>query len=157
MKPMKRRSRKTLDNGRAGLARPNSAPARPAHGGAAEAKRTKSAKAAVNNTPRVEKQKASIHMRATAYCFRHFPTLWTIGKIRWEKHGRKQQWRIAVVLRYPTGYEKELGELLFDGKDFAVVTPRSLMNQRAQKIADDPTLHQEWNDYRGSSLPAREA
>ncbi len=96
----------------------------------------------------------SICAKAATYCLMHFPTLWTVGTAR-KTATDKHSWIITVVLRYPTGHEGELGELLFDGKNFTPLTARPLMDERARKIAADPALKRAWNEYRGPSVPPR--
>ena len=65
-------------------------------------------------------------------------------------------WIITVTLRYTTRHEGYIGELLYDGKDFIFLTEQSLMNERAQKIADDPERIRKWNECRASALQAGE-
>ncbi len=41
-------------------------------------------------------------------------------------------WIITVTLRYPTGHEGYVGDLLYDGKDFTFLTEKSIMDERLQ-------------------------
>ena len=51
------------------------------------------------------------------------PMLWTVADIREEKgDDGSRRWIIAVHLRYPTGHEGYLGDLLFDGERITELT-----------------------------------
>jgi hypothetical protein len=105
-------------------------------------------------TARAEEQ---ILQQGAIYCLLNFPTLWTVGGIKKEhKNGRSQSWIVAVHLRYPTGHEGYLGDLLYDGKTFKEVTDREVMRQRAKAIAADPERHRKWKAYRASTLQTGE-
>ena len=82
------------------------------------------------------------------------PMLWTVAGIREEKaDDGSRRWVIAVHLRYPTGHEGYLGDLLFDGERVTELTDLELMRQRGRVIAADPALQREWDEYRASTLP----
>jgi hypothetical protein len=68
-----------------------------------------------------------------------------------------RRWVIAVTLRYPTGHEGYVGDLLYNGKDFVFLTPPEEVTRRVQQIAADPEREREWNKYRNSTLSAGEA
>ena len=86
------------------------------------------------------------------------PMLWTVARIREEKAaGGSRRWIIAVHLRYPTGFEGYLGDLLYDGERFTELTDPEAMRERARKIAADPEGVRQWNEYRASTLPPGEA
>lgn len=96
--------------------------------------------------------------KAATYCVLTFPTLWTVGGIKELKtKNGSRQWIIAVYLRYPTGHEGYLGDLLFDGEQFRQLTDRDVMRERARQIEADPALKREWNEYRASTISARKA
>ena len=63
-------------------------------------------------------------------------------------------WIIAVTLRYPTGHEGYIGDLLYDGEEFSFLTPPEVRKERARQIAADPERMRKWNEYRDSTLPA---
>ncbi len=93
------------------------------------------------------------------YCVRHFPMLWTTGGLP-EKHieaDGTRHWIVHVYLRYPTGHEGYVGDLLYDGKQFTELTDRDTMRERSKQIAADPKGIQEWNEYRASTLRAGKA
>jgi hypothetical protein len=86
------------------------------------------------------------------------PMLWTVAGIREEKgDDGARRWIIAVHLRYPTGFEGYLGDLLYDGARFTELTDLERMQERARQIAADPEGIRQWNEYRASTLPPGEA
>jgi hypothetical protein len=109
--------------------------------------------------PEPTPQEVHIIREAMCYCLHHFPMLWTTGGLP-EEHVADDgvvKWLIHVYLRYPTGHEGYLGDLLYDGKSFAELTDREVMRQRARQIEADPALQREWDEYRASTLPTRKA
>jgi hypothetical protein len=117
-------------------------------------------------TPNTTKRKAlreptpqEVHVirEAMSYCLHHFPMLWTTGGLP-EEHvadGGVIKWRIHVYLRYPTGHEGYLGDLLYDGKIFVELTEREVMRQRACRIEADPALQREWDEYKSAASIVR--
>lgn len=86
------------------------------------------------------------------------PMLWTVAGIREEgPSGGSPRWIIAVHLRYPTGFEGYLGDLLYDGTKFTELTDLELMRERARHIAADPQGIRQWNEHRPSTLRPGEA
>jgi hypothetical protein len=66
-------------------------------------------------------------------------------------------WIITVTLRYPTGHEGYVGDLLCDGETFTFLTEPAVIEERVQKIADDPEGLRQWDEYRASTLhPGKE-
>jgi hypothetical protein len=63
---------------------------------------------------------------------------------------------ITVMLRYPTGHEGYVGDLLHDGEEFTFLTERSVMEERVRRIAEDPVRLRKWNEYQSSTLQAGE-
>jgi hypothetical protein len=53
-------------------------------------------------------------------------------------------WIITVALRYATGNEGYIGELLYDGEQFTFLTEASVIDERARKMAADPEGLREW-------------
>jgi hypothetical protein len=99
-------------------------------------------------------EEEQILRQAAIYCLLTFPTLWTVGGIKEEREpDGSRQWIIAVHLRYPTGHEGYLGDLLYDGKVVTELTDREVMRQRSKEIAADPERLRKWNEYRASTLP----
>jgi len=85
------------------------------------------------------------------------PMLWTVAGIKEERGGDGSlRWIIAVHLRYPTGFEGYLGDLLYDGAKITELTDPELMRERATKIAADPEGIRQWNEHRASTLRPRE-
>src|SRR5262249_48857174 len=60
-------------------------------------------------------------------------------------------WIITVSLRYAAGHEGYIGDLLYDGEHFTFLTEQSVLDERAQKIAEDPEGLRQWNEYRAST------
>jgi hypothetical protein len=85
------------------------------------------------------------------------PMLWTVAAIREEKAADgSRQWVVAVHLRYPTGHEGYLGDLVYDGVRITERTDIGLMRERAKQIAEDPKRESKWHDYEASALPPEE-
>jgi hypothetical protein len=63
-----------------------------------------------------------------------------------------RMWIITVTLRYGLGDEGYIGDLLYDGDDFTFLTEQTVMDERAQKIANDPERIRRWNEYRAATL-----
>ena len=60
------------------------------------------------------------------------PMLWTVAGIREEKaDDNSRRWIVAVNLRYPTGFEGYLGDLLVDGDRITELTDLKIMQERA--------------------------
>jgi hypothetical protein len=84
--------------------------------------------------------------------------LWTVAGIRAEKHADgERRWVIAVNLRYPTGFEGYLGDLVYDGTHFTELTNLELMRQRARQIAADPEGMRQWDEFRSSARRSRKS
>lgn len=99
-------------------------------------------------------QKAQVYLLFEA---KH-PMLWTVAGIRAEKNDDgSRRWIIAVNLRYPTGFEGYLGDLVYDGVKFTELTELELMRDRARQIAADPEGIRQWNELRASALPSRKS
>ena len=64
-------------------------------------------------------------------------------------------WIITVTLRYTTGFEGYVGDLLHDGEKFTFLTEQSVINERVRQIAADPESVRQWNEYRASTLRPR--
>jgi hypothetical protein len=68
-----------------------------------------------------------------------------------------QVWIITVTLRYTTGHEGYVGDLLYDGNAFTFLTEQSVIDDRVRQIAADPEGNRQWNEYRASTLrPGKE-
>ncbi len=86
------------------------------------------------------------------------PMLWTVAGVREERCGDgSRRWIVAVHLRFPTGFEGYLGDLLYDGERITELTDIELMRERAEQIAADPEGIRRWNEYRASTLRAGQA
>ncbi len=79
--------------------------------------------------------------------------LWTVAGIKEEKGlDGSRRWIVAVHLRFPTGHEGYLGDLLYDGAKITQLTDLELMQQRAQEIADDPERERRWRECQAPGL-----
>ena len=65
-------------------------------------------------------------------------------------------WIITVTMRYTTGFEGYVGDLLYDGEKFTFLTEQAVIDERVRQIAADPEGIRQWNEYRASTLrPSR--
>ncbi|MFL5340511.1 MAG: hypothetical protein ACJ8F7_10205 [Gemmataceae bacterium] len=94
-----------------------------------------------------------VALKAAAFCVRHFPTLWTAGL----PHRAGGQWIVPIFVRYPTGDERRLGEMTFDGTTFTPVTPREEMARLARELEEDPDFLRRWNEQFSTAVPSRTA
>jgi hypothetical protein len=106
---------------------------------------------------KISEEVGQILQKAMVFCLRTYPMLWTTGGLP-EEHAAddgSRHWIIHIYLRYPTGHEGYLGDLLYDGKKFTELTERADMKKRAKQIAADPKGIREWNEYRASTVRAK--
>ncbi len=94
---------------------------------------------------------------ATIHLIRKHGGLLVATGLREARIKRSRVWIITVTLRYPTGHEGYVGDLLYDGKDFTFLTPPEVVTQRVRQIDADPALEREWDEYRASTIAATEA
>jgi hypothetical protein len=109
--------------------------------------------------PEINQEEEEILKRAQIYLLfeARRPMLWTVAGIREERgDDGLRRWIIAVNLRYPTGFEGYLGDLLYDGTRFSERTDLELMRERAIQIAADPERDRKWNELRASAVPSGE-
>jgi hypothetical protein len=102
-------------------------------------------------------EEENILRESTKYLIRKVGGLLVATGLREEQHQGSRRWIITVTLRDPTGHEGYVGDLLYDGKAFSVLTPNEVMNHRARQIEADPEGIRAWNEYRTSPLPTRKA
>ncbi len=94
---------------------------------------------------------------ATKHLIRYHGGLFVATVLRREPYEGVPRWIITVTLRYPTGHEGNVGELLYDGEKFTFLTEQSVIDDRVQKIADAPEGLRQWDEYRASTLqPGKE-
>jgi hypothetical protein len=92
-------------------------------------------------------------LRAATICLmRKVAGLLVATGLRAEQKEGSRRWIITVTLRYPTGHEGYVGDLLFDGKGFSYITPLEVRRERIKRIAADPAGIRQWNEYRASTL-----
>ena len=117
-------------------------------------------KARRQKAPKLNEEEEQILREAQIYMLFEAkrPMLWTVAGIRDEKAADgSPRWIIAVNLRYPTGFEGYLGDLIYDGARITELTDLELMRERARQIAADPEGVRQWNEYRASTLPPGKA
>jgi hypothetical protein len=66
-------------------------------------------------------------------------------------------WIIKVMLRYPTGFDGYVGDLLYDGDNFKFLTEQSVIDERVRQIEADPEGVRQWNEYRAATLRTAKA
>ena len=121
-----------------------------------KAKNEKPVKVRRKKPPPLDEEEERILKRAQIYLLfeAQRPMLWTVADIREERSDEgSRRWIIAVHLRYPTGYEGYLGDLVFDGERFTELTDLELMRQRGREIAADPEHERKWQEFLTVDLP----
>src|SRR5262245_45245162 len=93
---------------------------------------------------------------ATIHLIRHHGGLLLATDLREQPAEGGRTWVLTVTLRYPTGHEGYIGDLLYDGKEFTFLTPEDVRKERARQISEDPEGVRNWNEYRTSTLQAGE-
>ena len=105
-----------------------------------------------NRLPDSTDEEEQILRAATIYLIRKVGGLFVATGLREEHDQRGRRWIITVTLRYPTGQEGYVGELLYDGKEFTLLTEESVIDERVRQIAADPQGIRQWNEFRTSTL-----
>ena len=103
-------------------------------------------------SPEAMNKEERILRAATIYLMRKVAGLLVATGLREEQKEGSRRWIITVTLRYPTGHEGYVGDLLFDGKGFSFITPLEVRKERIKKIAADPAGIRQWNEHRASTL-----
>jgi hypothetical protein len=89
-------------------------------------------------TPRKKSKSAdeeeSILRAATIHLIRHVGGLFVATALRPDRDQESRRWIITVNLRYPNGYEGFVGDLLYDGDAFTMLTNQSVMDERVRQI-----------------------
>jgi hypothetical protein len=112
-------------------------------------------------TPRKQQLQAlseadRILQKALIYLVRKHGMFLVATDLKEENVDGSRRWVITVTLRYPTGHEGFVGDLLYDGKEFSFLTPAEVRRERINKIAADPERTRKWNEYRASTAQAGE-
>jgi hypothetical protein len=110
-----------------------------------------------SKTPELNEEEERILQKAQLYLLLEArrPHLWTVADIREEKgEDGSRRWIIAVNLRYPTGFEGYLGDLLYDGAKITELTDLGLMRERARQNAADPEGRRQWDELKAAALRA---
>jgi hypothetical protein len=102
--------------------------------------------------PQVTDQEEEILRAATLHLMRKHGSLLLATGARQIRVKGLEVWIITVTLRYPTGHEGYVGDLLYDGETFTFLTEQAVMDERVRRVAEDPERMRKWNEYRASSL-----
>jgi len=108
-----------------------------------------------DDTESVDEEEQILREATKHLVFKHGMFLVATG-IRETRIKALRVWIITVTLRYTTGHEGYIGDLLYDGEEFSFLTPPEVRKERARQIAADPERVRKWNVYRTSTLPAGE-
>ncbi|GEM_PF-2839560 len=104
--------------------------------------------------PEFNEAEEKILQAATIHLIRKVGGLFVATGLR-EEHGKGvQRWIITVTMRYATGHEGYVGDLLYDGKVFRMLTEDSVIDERVRQIAADPEGIRLWNELRTATLRA---
>ena len=106
--------------------------------------------------PRIVPEQERIFRAATLYLIQNHGMFLVATGVREARVRGCPVWIITVTLRFTTGHEGYIGDLLYDGEEFTFLTEKSVMDERANQIANDPERQRKWNEYRASTLSAAE-
>jgi hypothetical protein len=106
--------------------------------------------------PEALNEEERILRKATAYLLREHGMFLVATGVREARVRGLPVWVVAVTLRYTTGHEGYVGDLLYDGEEFSFLTPPEVRKERARAIAADPERARKWNDYQASPVPSGE-
>jgi len=106
--------------------------------------------------PEILDEEEQILQAATIHLIRKVGGLFVATGLRQEENSGGRRWIVTVTLRYPTGHEGYVGDLLYDGEKFTMLTQDSVIDERVRQIAEDPERMRKWNEYRASTLQAGE-
>ncbi len=104
--------------------------------------------------PRTAKQREEILRKATLYLITKHGMFLVATGLRETNVKEIPVWIITVTLRYTTGHEGYVGDLLFDGDTFNLLTEKAVLDERMAKIANDPERQRKWKEHRASIVPA---
>ena len=124
---------------------------------AADRTRTSSVEVARRSKrPEIHEEEERILREATQHLIRNHGGLFVATGLRKEQDKGVPKWLITVTLRYPTGHEGYVGDLVYNGQSFTFLTEESRIDERVRQIASDPEHVRQWNEYRDPTLPAGE-
>jgi hypothetical protein len=102
--------------------------------------------------PKIDEQEEALYRAATLELITHHGGHFVATDLRKTTIKGFPVWIITVTLRYTTGFEGYVGDLLYDGEKFTMLTEKSVIDERVAKIAADPEGIRQWNEYRASTL-----
>jgi len=107
--------------------------------------------------PKINVEEEKVLQAATIHLIRKHGMFLVATCVREARVKGFQVWISTVTLRFATGDEAYIGDLLYDGEDFTFLTEQAVMDERARKLADDPERIRKWHEYRASILRAGKA
>jgi hypothetical protein len=107
-------------------------------------------------TPELNQEEEEILRAATLHLITNHGMFLVATGVREARVRSLPVWIIPVTLRYTTGHQGYVGDLLYDGEEFTFLTEQTVMDERVRKIAEDPQRLRTWNEYRASPLHSGE-
>jgi hypothetical protein len=103
--------------------------------------------------PGINEEEEKILRAATLHLITHHGMFLVATGVRVAQVKETKVWIIAVTLRYTTGHQGYVGDLLYDGEEFTFLTPPEVRKERVKQFADDPERERKWHEHRASILP----
>jgi hypothetical protein len=85
--------------------------------------------------PEITEEEEQMLREATLYLIRNHRGLFVATPLRKEQREGSTPWVITVTLRYPSGHEGYVADLLYDGHAFRLLTDPSAIDERVRMIA----------------------
>lgn len=114
---------------------------------AAKPARKPSKRPARRKAPPIDLEQEKLFQLATLHLITHVGGLLVATDVREEVVDGATRWIFEVTLRYPTGFGGYVGDLLYDGKRFAMLTDEAVLDERCRQIAADPRGIEEWERF----------
>ena len=94
--------------------------------------------------PEIDEQHEEICRAATLYLITNVGGLFVATGVSQTSIKGFKIWIITVTMRYPTRHEGYVGDLLYDGDVFTMLTEDKVIGERVDKIAADPERKRKW-------------
>lgn len=98
--------------------------------------------------PKRDEKEEALFRGAIGYCISKVGGLCVPSAVREIRVRGLPAWIFTIVIRYPVGPEGYIGDLLYDGEDFTMLTEESVINERVEQIANDPERKRLWDEFR---------
>lgn len=92
-----------------------------------------------------------LYLAATMHLIRHVGMFLVATGLREEVVDGAKRWIFEVSLRYPTGHDGFVGEMLYDGTTFTILTDRAVWKERIRQIAEDPERKRKWDEFQAAA------